>query len=748
MELNTNQTEVSTAQGPSFFPGAHGFTIENQYNVGHQSIEVRIGKACPLICQDTNHVADRSYTWFSFFAGEQESLNPIPDASYTRNRKLSPPDSSCLPGTRQDVIKTIVRWADSTLLLKQSHILWLYGYVGCGKSAIAQAVAETFAERERLAASFFFFRGSGDRRSTTRFAATIASQIATAIPSTAPLIQAALNAEVGLLEPTVLLTTQFQRLVYGPILKATKGDRIGLNLVRKPFLIVLDGLDECDDKDEISAFIEHSVDFFDKNYGIPLRILISSRVEEHIRTRLISTHQVQLLNLVDHTTSQDISTALHVAFAQAAKHSRVIQAYGEWPSPRDFTHLLNHIGCSFIFMSTIAKFILDTPDKHPSPMERLPLALNMNPGLDGLYTQTLMRSQHLPHCLEIIWTVSSVKEPLSILQLAHILEIKTFEVIAVLVNLHSIFQVPGDDTTPVTFCHTSLLEFLHTGTRSGIFRAPQQHLERLAYRCIDIIGDPNQAGSASSYASTHWQEHWSEPPRPRIYSNFDGSQKQRAATFLSHVRSLLPSFEHILATYILVDWHVLSPEEQIVCSPLSLSDHPNPDSDEHQLAAFLGAPVSHTSLVVRAVMSGGPDWEDYLELHAVWRGMKPPLPPLESFHNHILSLANTRLFGSAPSPLDYWNLYLPVYMTDNGETPSIFGLSFLIWPEHYIRAVQHSRGTLATTLLGILCFSPAKWPPVWLIWIQLPCDSSATWPSQSLRQQDIASSTALSRQFS
>ncbi|TEB09417.1 hypothetical protein FA13DRAFT_1107779 [Coprinellus micaceus] len=43
------------------------------------------------------------------------------------------------------------------------HILWIYGYAGCGKSAISQAVAEQLAQDGRLAASFFFFRGSGDR---------------------------------------------------------------------------------------------------------------------------------------------------------------------------------------------------------------------------------------------------------------------------------------------------------------------------------------------------------------------------------------------------------------------------------------------------------------------------------------------------------------------------------------------------------------------------------------------------------
>ncbi|KAJ3518883.1 hypothetical protein NMY22_g13459 [Coprinellus aureogranulatus] len=113
-------------------------------------------------------------------------LNPIPDASHTRNRKRSGPDSACFPGTRKKVLKKIRSWANSSLFLGKPHIIWVYGYAGCGKSAIAQAIAEHFSGEERLAASFFFFRGSGDRSRVANFATTVAHQVAEAIPATAP----------------------------------------------------------------------------------------------------------------------------------------------------------------------------------------------------------------------------------------------------------------------------------------------------------------------------------------------------------------------------------------------------------------------------------------------------------------------------------------------------------------------------------------------------------------------------------
>ncbi|TEB34244.1 hypothetical protein FA13DRAFT_76157 [Coprinellus micaceus] len=98
-------------------------------------------------------------------------LNPVLDASHTRNLKVSPPNSACFPGTRLGVTKDIRAWADSGLIFdKHPHILWIYGYAGCGKSAIAQEVATYFRGKGRLAGDFFFFRGAGDRATVRRFA--------------------------------------------------------------------------------------------------------------------------------------------------------------------------------------------------------------------------------------------------------------------------------------------------------------------------------------------------------------------------------------------------------------------------------------------------------------------------------------------------------------------------------------------------------------------------------------------------
>jgi hypothetical protein len=185
-----------------------------------------------------------------------------------------------------------------------------------------------------------------------------------------------------------------------------EGDLLEDALAQGPFLIVIDGLDECEDKSGVEEFIDHLVDFFERHSTIPLRVFITSRVEEHIRARL-EVDWVRLTNLDSHWPAKDIEKFLQESFRAVAKRDRVIRAYvkahGQWPTAKDMYMLVEHVGQSFVLASTTFKFIIQaaTEEDPSTPMERLPLALQIQ-GLDPLYAQTLARSQRLPHFRHII----------------------------------------------------------------------------------------------------------------------------------------------------------------------------------------------------------------------------------------------------------------------------------------------------------------------------------------------------------
>ncbi|KAJ2917280.1 hypothetical protein MD484_g3108, partial [Candolleomyces efflorescens] len=442
-------------------------------------------------------------------------LNPISDASHTRNRATSPPDSACFPGTRRDAIRGITSWVDTRFVLgnRSAHICLFHGFAGSGKSAISLEIARIYARSGRLLGSFFFFSNAGDRRSMHRFAVTLASQLAAAVPAAAPFINGALRAEPGLLDEGASLATQLERLVYEPFQAAVKGWSLIKTLVKGPFLILIDGLDECEDKRGVEEFITHALDFFKRNPSIPLRIFIASRIEQHIHAHL-KTEGVLVKDLNDHSPDADILKFLEASFQIAAKQNPIVQAYihehGSWPTKSDMDKLTKHIGGSFILASTIFKFIVQplTEEDPTTPMDRLPLALEMN-GLDSLYTQTLCRSQHLPHFREIISTIALIRSPRPIVEISHMLGIKAFEVIRVLVNLQAVIRVPGtDEEGVVTLCHTSLREFLSNKRRSGaLFVLPSFHLHLASYFFSGMIKRTDR-DAFDDLSTKDFEHHW------------------------------------------------------------------------------------------------------------------------------------------------------------------------------------------------------------------------------------------------
>ncbi|KAF6752765.1 hypothetical protein DFP72DRAFT_440154 [Ephemerocybe angulata] len=645
-----------TNQGGRFFEGANQFNVDQQTNIG----ELRIG-----------HQGDVHNHYLR--SNGLEDLNPIPDASYTRNRQTSPPDSNCLPGTRLEVIDKIASWADPSTLLNPSnpHVMWLYGYVGCGKSAIAQAVAEKYARKGRLAASFFFFRGSGDRSRTGRLAATIASQIAAAIPATAPVIEAALRAHVNLLHSTTSITEQFQRLVYDPI-HAIRWGRMGLDRLRGPYIIVIDGLDECDERNEVKLLIDHMLDFFQQHPRIPLRIFITSRVEEHIRTRLDPTH-VFLVDLVNHTSSDDIEAAMRMLFTLAAKHDRCLRAHGEWPSRGDLRQLARQSGSSYIFMMTIFKFILDPGDPR-TPMDRLPLALSIDHGLDGLYSQTLSRAEYLPHFSNIVGVITQTQIPLSIVEVSETLGIDTVAVVRVLVNLHAILQVPGDDVTAITLCHSSLYDFLTQENRSGRFYVGSSPHIYLAYWCMKQVADAIviPEGRIPGIFRTSLTHHLRS-----IYTGEKDGGNASADLYttqvvVSHARVLFPSrLPLVLATYLLLK---------------------GPNGPTYAMLLNLRSPLVPTEIIMDTLdcLTQACQFDARPHLRTIWQTMKPAFSPIRSFYYNLVKIGMSwivRMSNGGLSGSTHWQ-FRP---QSNGIGTSAFTIfdTFLIsWPSHLVQVLD------------------------------------------------------------
>ncbi|KAJ3510948.1 hypothetical protein NMY22_g15809 [Coprinellus aureogranulatus] len=466
--------------------------------------------------------------YYNYGAGSKfielaQLLRPLPDASHTRNRKIAPPDSQCVPGTRQDLFSQLHSWVSNGIMESNGasqtnttanrppkHVLWLYGSFGCGKSAVAQSMAEEYSRRGRLAASFFFFRGAGNRSTMNGFASTLAHQISINVPGAKQLLERTVMEDPGIVEPTRSLESQIQHLVYGPLLACLTGHNPSNG---GSYLLVIDGLDECGDEDGVAAFIDYTVSFLSDNPGIPLRILITSRVEEHIRTSIEEGATViDIADLSSRAGCADIRYFMEVYFSAAQKRDRALQALGEsWPAPDDLARLVRYCDGSFIFGSTMARYIIKGSGKSDTrtPVQRLALALTIHPGVDGVYAEVLSRAKHLPHFHTILSTIVCLLEPLSISAMSVLLQVTTYELLRVLVLLQAILHIPGRDDIPVTIFHTSVRDFLMDRSRSGEFHCPSTHHTYLLHRCLDLLLGKESSSNAEyrRYVLTHLTGH-------------------------------------------------------------------------------------------------------------------------------------------------------------------------------------------------------------------------------------------------
>jgi hypothetical protein len=376
-------------------------------------------------------------------------LYPVPDATYHSMATVS----GCMKGTRLEVINKIVGWIDGD---SNQPICWLHGAAGSGKSAIARTIAEWCAVNNELGASFFFLRGAGRRSSITHFISTLAHNLALADPARRPYIENALQRDHYIVHRS--LDHQFRTLITEPI---------PLRPPPLPMVIVIDALDECDDKELVADFIE-IVARATLDPQLPLRFFFTSRVEEHIQEKFSTSPALDATYCValhEFDADADIRTFFRTRFSTIYQEKRRLigKITLPWPSESDLDELVSKSDGSFIFAFTLVNFVNNGSDL---PHRKLQAALQSHAGLDPLYSQILLTAPRSSHFVQIFETIMTVEERLSVMDLACLLQVETGDVVHALLGIQSVLVVPENDHYPIRPFHTSLRDFLNTKTRS------------------------------------------------------------------------------------------------------------------------------------------------------------------------------------------------------------------------------------------------------------------------------------------
>ena len=406
----------------------------------------------------------------------------------------------CLANTRVELQRQIKEWAKDGY---GKPIFWLNGMAGTGKSTIARTVARLFADERQLGASFFFKKGEGDRGTAGRFFTTIAKDLMAHEPGLISGIAKAIDADPGISDKA--LKEQFEKLILQPLSELRQAPPNVLGL-----LIVIDALDECERDEDIKVILQLLART--KCPGpISLRIFVTSRPELPIRLgfnqMLHETHQDLILHdIPKETIEHDITLFLEYELRMIGKQRSLPQ---DWPSKNQIQALVEMAIPLFIFAATACRFI---EDKRDNPKKRLEIILqyqtnnkttNQVSKLDRTYLPILNqlfddkdevdKERRTSEFRELVGSIVVLKSPLSIVSLAHLLNIPKEDISCRLDLLHSVLSIPVDEDMPIRLLHLSFRDFLLDTQKRG--KSPfwvdeRETHKRLASKCLQLMSSP------------------------------------------------------------------------------------------------------------------------------------------------------------------------------------------------------------------------------------------------------------------
>ncbi|KIM34988.1 hypothetical protein M413DRAFT_449946 [Hebeloma cylindrosporum] len=396
----------------------------------------------------------------------------VPGAFHNSEERYDPP--KCHPQTRQAVLQEIMDWVED--MDRTTPFMWLHGPVGAGKSAIEQTIAEICHHAGILAASFFFSRNVPGRNDKSLLITTLAYQLTVSIPAIREQVGCELNDDPHLLSRS--LEAQIVGLIIEPIRSATMFQEA--TTIRQPYLVILDGLDECGDA-EAQRYILRVL-LIATRMHIPLIFLIASRPEQHLRDcfedKTFGPLTTKLVLDDKYHPESDIRIFLASKFQEIREtHRSRAHLPQSWPLEEDIDRLVEKSSGQFIYASTVMKF-LNSP-RHWPP-DRLAIIFGIIPRgkstpfaeMDALYLHILASAdENLPKALEIISFLLLFRHE----QLhptpsfvAAFLSYRHTELTITLSDLHSIIAVPQlEDEFPLRFYHASLGDCLLDRSRSG-----------------------------------------------------------------------------------------------------------------------------------------------------------------------------------------------------------------------------------------------------------------------------------------
>jgi hypothetical protein len=354
-------------------------------------------------------------------------------------------------------------------------------------------------DKKRLGASFFFSRGGGDVGNASMFVTTIAFQLASSIPSFDRHLCNALAKTRGIVNQS--LRDQWQQLILDPLLELSG------NGCQSTYVIVVDALDECDNESNIQTII-HLLGKARLSAAVRLRVFLTSRREVPIRYEFHQVPDAEYKDFVLHNiSSETVDHDITVFFQHSIEHIRKRNFLDiSWPSEEIMGRLIQLASGLFIWAATTCRFIYEGKRFAPKRLDMILQGSDSAPTapekhLDNIYTTVLRQSidpeftdeekEEAYHLLRVtLGSIVILYSQLSKLSLSRLLDTEVKSIEQTLSDLHSVLDIPDDQSRPISLHHPSFRDYLLNKDRckdADLWVKEKQVHRELAGNCIRLM---------------------------------------------------------------------------------------------------------------------------------------------------------------------------------------------------------------------------------------------------------------------
>jgi len=463
-----------------------------------------------------------------------------------------------MAGTRVDFIRMIEIWIQNP---DDPPIFWLAGMAGMGKTSIAWTIC-SHADTDInvvFGGSFFCSRSTGSigQRDIRCVVPTLAQLMAFQSVEFGKALAEELARDPGVLEKQI--GVQIERLLYKPLL-ALKDSRV-------PILFVIDALDECggvtatdgttDDAEThriVSELLEALVTFSRYEVKLPVKFLVTSRPETHIRDTSVSNSAFSSILRLHTISKSQVTDDIHLYIASSLSVNSRLRDQFKLDEARMLALLCDGL---FIFAATALRYILDAGvDAAALRYETLLNSARDGLGrraaepLDHMYSLILYdatksdetESNNISAIRQLFASILSARMTLSVSALSDLLGQRNHYVRGHLSRLHAVVHVPEEDGEPgLHILHASFGDYLVRRAPINIRISESLGHETLAGGCLNRMKWAdlcfNVSRSQSSYEKTrpsgmgnhltpslvytclHWAHHISASPDPSMFDS-------------------------------------------------------------------------------------------------------------------------------------------------------------------------------------------------------------------------------------